>query len=427
MKILRASLVLCCLVIAAGCGGNPTEGHAGGHGPPGGAPGMGGRPSGESTAAVPVEVVPVVRRGIASYIETNGTLEADNEVDIVARTAGPVVELLAEEGDEVTRGQLLARLDDIEYRTQLEIARVTKNETRLSFERAKRLNEEQLISPEAYEQALAGFESATAQYEGSRIQLGYTEIQAPFSGKIIQRYVDLAEQVSANAALFRISDFDPLLCPIQIPERALPRLRVGQSAYLTVEPYPEERFEAEVLRIRPVVDADSGTVRVTLEVKARGLLRPGMFARVYVETDRHEDALVVPKAALSLESIGDTVYVADGPTASRREVELGFTEGDHVEILSGVAEAESVIVVGQDGLSDRTPIEVLEPGTDRPVAPAVAEGAGPRPGGGGFDPSNMTPEQLERAKEMMRSRGMTEKQIDERLERMRERAKSAGR
>jgi len=401
MKILRASLVLCCLVLAAGCGGNPSEGkspagesgssHGGGHRPPGGGPGMGGRPSGESSAAVPVEVVPVVRRGIASYIETNGTLEADNEVDIVARTAGPLVELLAEEGDDVTRGQLLARLDDIEYRTQLEIARVTKNEARLSFERAKRLNEEQLISPEAYEQALAGFESATAQYEGSRIQLGYAEIQAPFSGKIIQRYVDLAEQVSVNAALFRISDFDPLLCPIQIPERALPRLRVGQSAYLTVEPYPEERFEAEVLRIRPVVDADSGTVRVTLEVQARGLLRPGMFARVYVETDRHQDALVVPKAALSLESIGDTVYVADGRTASRREVELGFTEGDHVEILSGVAEAESVIVVGQDGLSDRTPIE-----------------------------------QLERAKEMMRSRGMTEKQIDERLERMRERAKSVG-
>jgi hypothetical protein len=98
-----------------------------------------------------------------------------------------------------------------------------------------------------------------------------------------------------------------------------------------------------------------------------------------------------------------------------------------VEILSGVAEAESVIVVGQDGLSDRTPIEVLEPGTDRPASPAVAEGSGPRPGGAGFDPSNMTPEQLERAKEMMRSRGMTEKQIDERLERMRERAKSAGR
>jgi membrane fusion protein (multidrug efflux system) len=293
---------------------------------------------------------------------------------------------------------------------------VTLNETELAFERAKRLNEGELISPEAYEQALSVYESAAAQYEGSRIQLGYTEILAPFGGKIIQRYVDFAEQVGVGTALFRISDFDPLLCPIQVPERALPRLRVGQSAYLTVEPYPEQRFEAEVLRIRPVVDADSGTVRVTLQVQARGRLRPGMFARVYVETDRHENALVIPKAALSLESIGDTVFVADGAVASRREVELGFTEGDHVEVLSGVAENEPVIVVGQDGLSDRTPIEILEPG-----------GGPGGPGGRGFDPSKMTPEQLEHVKEMMRSRGMSEQQIEERLRRMRERAEADAR
>jgi len=397
---------------------------------------MGGGPGGSSSAAVPVEVTPVVRRGIASYIETNGTLEADNEVDIVGRAAGPVLELLAEEGDKVASGKLLARLDDTEYRIQLEIARVSRNEMRLAFDRAKRLNEEQLISPEVYEQALSAFESATAQYEGSRIQLDYTEIRAPFGGRIIQRYVDLAEQVNVNTPLFRISDFDPLLCPIQVPERALPRLRVGQNAYLTVEPYPDERFEAEVLRIRPVVDAESGTVRVTLQVQARERLRPGMFARVYVETDRHQGALVIPKAALSLESIGDTVYVADGGTASRREVELGFTEGDHVEILSGVAENESVIVVGQDGLSDRTPIEILEPGADEAESSLVDAdaGAGHRPGGPGggpggrgFDPSKMTPEQIEQVKEKMRSRGMNEKQIEERLEQMRERAKAEGR
>ena len=177
MKHMRMLLVLFCLAAVVGCGGNPSEGkdraggpgsgRAGGGRSPGFGAGMGGRPGGAAAAAVPVEVAQVVRRDIASYIETNGTLEAENEVDIVARTSGPVVELLAEEGDEVAQGALLARLDDTDYRAQAEIARVTLNETRLAFDRAKRLNEEQLISPEAYDQAMAAFESASAEWDGA--------------------------------------------------------------------------------------------------------------------------------------------------------------------------------------------------------------------------------------------------------------------
>jgi RND family efflux transporter MFP subunit len=125
--------------------------------------------------------------------------------------------------------------------------------------------------------------------------------------------------------------------PIQVPERELSKLRQGQRAYLTVEPWPGERFEARVLRISPVVDSATGTIKVTLETRPQGKLRPGMFSRVFVETDTRGSALVIPKAALSLESIGDTVYVVDGDVASRREIDLGFAEGDFVEARSGVA------------------------------------------------------------------------------------------
>ena len=174
----------------------------------GGMPGGGGAGE-EAVSAVPVEVASVERRAISSYIETNGTLEAENEVDIVARVSAPVVELLTEEGMVVDKGRILARLDAVEYRARLEIARVSLNETRLAFDRAVELQQEELISTEEFERAKAAFESARAQFEGDEIQLSYTEIRAPFGGLIVRRYVDNAENVATNAALFRISDFTP--------------------------------------------------------------------------------------------------------------------------------------------------------------------------------------------------------------------------
>jgi RND family efflux transporter MFP subunit len=402
--------------------------------------GSSGSPS--HAAAVPVEVAAVARRDISAYIETNGILEAENEVDVVSRMTGPVVALNAEEGMLVPRGRLLARIDDQDVRSNVEIARVALDEARLNYERSKKLHEGRLISPEEYEQASNRFETAQAQYENNRILLGYTEIVAPFSGRIVTRYIDLAEQVSPGTPLFRISDFDPLLCPIQVPERELPRLALGQSAYLTVEAWPGERFQAKVLRISPVVDAATGTVKVTLDVEPDERLRPGMFTRVFLETEKRPESLVIPKSALSLESLGDTVYVADAGVADRREVTLGFREGDYVEILDGLDEGDLVVVVGQDGLSDGTPIQQLAGADsgDRPEGPEQGEkqtrpaegsaqardphgGPGAPPEGGDFrprmDPSQMTPEQLERAKELMRARGLSEKEIEARLDQQR--------
>jgi membrane fusion protein (multidrug efflux system) len=360
---------------------------------------------GEETAAVPVEVAVVKRESVASYIQTNGSLEAENDVEILARAQGPIVELRTEEGRQVAKGEVMARIDPKQAAAQVEIAKVTLREAERAFQRAQETFEEQLISQADFDAALAAKESAEATLLDRQVQLDYTEIKAPFSAVVVDRAIKLGDTVSPNQILFRISDFDPLLCKIQVPEKELPRLHKGQPAYLTVEAWPGERFEARVLRVSPVVDSTTGTVRVTLEVQGRGQLRPGMFASVYLEIDRHEDALTIPKSALSLESLGDTVYVVSGDVAARRPIELGYEEADTVEVTSGLEENDHVIVVGQDGLSDGTPIRILEgPGAEeapirqarggpdggaRPAAPG-GEGAAPAPargsGGGGPPP-----------------------------------------
>lgn len=407
---------------AAGCGGDGSEQGNGARGRPGGFPNSARAGSRAAVAAVPVEVAPVVSRSISSFIETNGALEAENEVDLVARIAGPIIELKVEEGMKVGQGDLLARIDDREPRARTEGSKVALEEAQQARERAKSMFDNGLISREVWEQAVTRHETARAQYESDVIQLGYTEIRAPFDALIVTRYVQRAEHVAVGAPLFRVSDFDPLLCKIQVPEKDVPKLRVGQRAYLVLEAWPERRFAARVLRIRPVVDVATGTVQVTLEVATSGVLRPGMFARVFVETERHDRVLVIPKAALSLESIGDTVYVAEGGAAARREVTLGFREGDFVEVTSGLAEGEQIVVFGQDGLSDGTPIQIMNGESAPGGGAAAAPGSSPRARGAG-ERSQPTPERIEAMKARLREQGLSEEEIEERLRRFRERTR----
>ena len=312
------------------------------------------------------------RQSVASYIQTNGSLEAENDVVIVARTQGPLVELLTEEGRRVSKGQVMARIDPKETQAQVKIAQVSLRDAERIYKRAEETFAEQLISQADFDAALAAKESAEATLFDRQVQLDYTEVKAPFGAVVVDRNIKLGDNVTVGQVLFRISDFDPLLSKIQVPEKELPRLHKGQSAYLTVEAWPGERFEARVLRLSPVVDATTGTIRVTLQVEGGGKLRPGMFASVYLEVDRHENALTIPKSALSLESLGDTVYVVNGDVAARRAIQLGFEEADTVEVASGLEESDHVIVVGQDGLSDGTPIRILEgPGAEK-AAPRQA-------------------------------------------------------
>ena len=405
-------LLLAGLAAAVACGsGEEAAGPGGGSGP-GGRPG-GGPPGGfgggnAPVTAVPVEVVEILPGPISAFIETNGTLEAEREVDIVARTGGPLVALNTEEGVQVRAGEVLAQIDELEARAQVEISRVALQDAETAYERAKASLENAIVSQEVYDQALSAFESAKAQLAGNEIQLGYTRITAPFDGLIIQRAVKFGETVTAGQQLFRISDFDPLLCVIGVPERDLARLSIGQPALLQVEAFPGEQFRGRVLRISPVVDAATGTIRVTLEVNRQGRLSPGMFAGVRLVTDVREDALIMPKRALSLESLADSVFVVEDGAAYRRNVTLGYEEDDRVEVTSGLDRGDRVIVVGQDGLTDATPVQILAgPGAEeRPVRTA---GGAP---GGGFE---MTEERRAAMRERMRARGMTDEAIDERL------------
>ncbi len=403
------AVLLLLAAAASGCGGGDEPAAGGPGGPPRGGPPGGGFPGGAGSGggagtAVPVEVVEVARGEISAFIETNGTLEAEREVDIVARTAGPLVEILTEEGQFVRAGDLLARIDETELRAQVEISRVALSQAEVAYERARASLESQVVSQEVYDTALSNLESARAQLNGNEIQLAYARIEAPFDGLIIERAVKQGETLTNGQRLFRVSDFDPLLCQISVPERDLTRLSVGQRADIEVEAFPGETFDGRVLRISPVVDATTGTIRVTLEVNRRDRLSPGMFSTVRLVTDVRAEALILPKRALSLESLADEVFVVEDGVARRRPLTLGYEEDDQVEVTGGLAAGDRVIVVGQDGLTDETPVQILAgPGAEE--APARRAAA----------PASPDPAQMEMMRERMRARGMSEEDIEARI------------
>jgi hypothetical protein len=151
------------------------------------------------------------------------------------------------------------------------------------------------------------------------------------------------------------------------------------------------------------VDATTGTFTVTLEVDGREMLRPGMFASVFLKTETRDNATVIPRNALVLDSLGDTVYIKVNGQAERREVVLGLRDEDSVEVTEGVAEGDLLVVVGQDGLADGTPIEVMD---DAPAATRQASTG---------EPAGPPPEALEGMRQRMKERGLSDQEIEERI------------
>jgi membrane fusion protein (multidrug efflux system) len=422
MNLSRPIAIFAIVMLAVACGGSSdTSSRAGARGAGGGRPdgtgGPGAMAASAPSAAVPIQVQPVTRRSISQHLETNGTLEAENEVDIVARTSGPVSTILVEEGDLVRADQLLATIDDREPRNQVAIATVSRDEAKLAFDRAESSWHEGLVSQEAYDTSRSKLDAASAQLESAEIQLAYTEIRAPFDALVVTRSIKLAQYVTPGTILFRVSDFTPLLCRVEVPEKDLPRIQIGQTAYLRVEAFPDERFDAHVARLRPTVDPTSGTFTVTLEVEGRNRLRPGMFASVFLETERHDNALVIPRKALVLDSLGDTVFVRDGDQARRREVELGLRDEDSVEILSGLAEGDELIVLGQDGLADGTPVTILDETGQRVATSQSGPSAAVSP------PSE---EAIVAMRQRMKERGLSEAEIEARIEQVKAGAAGPG-
>jgi membrane fusion protein (multidrug efflux system) len=251
-------------------------------------------------------------------------------------------------------------------------AQVTLETDKSVYERSKDMLDRAFIATEDFEAARLQYESAKAAHEAARLQLDYTSIRAPFDGVVVVRNIELGQRVNVNEPLFAIGDFTPLRAKTYVPEKDIGRIFVGMKARIVVEAQPGEDFSGTVKRISPVVDPDSGTSKVTIDIDDdRRKLKPGMFASVFITTETHENTLIIPKKALLLESDMDQIYIYQDGKAHKVHLKLGFTSGENAEVLSGIKEGDLVVTAGQDGLREGLPIRI--PGME-PAQTQLAEG-----------------------------------------------------
>jgi membrane fusion protein (multidrug efflux system) len=314
----------------------------------------------EAGAAIPVEVAHVETGSIAAYFTGTATLEAEGDASVVAKVGGVVKEILVEEGANVKTGQILAKLDDEKLAVQLAQAEANLRKLENDFHRHEELFNKKLVSAEVYQRAKFEYESQKAAFDMVKLEYDYSAIRAPISGVVAERMIKVGNMVLPNTPTFRVTDFDPLLAVLHVPEREMGRLRAGQPASITVDAISGAEFSGRIARLSPVVDPTTGTIKVTVEVRDPSRqLKAGMFGRVNIVYDVHQNALLVPKGAVLAEDAESAIFVVQDSTAYRKVVKTGYVNGAHIEILEGLAVGEKIVTTGQGSLKDSSKVEVV--------------------------------------------------------------------
>ncbi|MDT8369287.1 MAG: efflux RND transporter periplasmic adaptor subunit [Longimicrobiales bacterium] len=328
---------------------------------------------GTAAAAVPVEIAVARTDTVLQQLRAVGSLEAAALVTVKSESSGRVLSLEVREGSRVEAGAVLLQLDAAKLQAEFEVAEAaaaraeTESENLArQLERNRSLLAQGAISPQAFDDIEAAARSADARLREARAALSLARerledatVRAPFSGEVGLRSIDLGAYVEDGDDLFQLVDNDPLEIAFPVPERYLGAMQLGARVELQVRNFPDRRFAGEVVFMSPLVDPVNRTVTVKARVaNPDRVLRSGQFADVRMELGRRPDAIVIPEAAIVPGRADDAVFVVREGVVTRRSVTVGSRSGGEVEVVEGLAAGDTVVVAGQQRLSDGAAVRV---------------------------------------------------------------------
>ncbi|MCE9678995.1 efflux RND transporter periplasmic adaptor subunit [Shewanella sp. AS1] len=314
----------------------------------------------EAQYAIPVETAHVTKGDVSSFYSTTATLEAPEEANVTSRIAGLIENIKVEEGDRVTKGQLLAVIDAKRQRYDLARSQAEVEIIEQELNRLKKMNNKEFVSADSMAKLEYNLQAAIAERDLAALHVEDSMVRSPINGVIAKRYVKVGNMAKEFDQLFYVVNQDELYGIVHLPEIQLNQLRLGQDAELFLNQKNHESIHANVLRISPIVDPQSGTFKVTLSVpNQEARLKAGMFTRVELRYDTHSNVITVPYNAIVNQDNQNALYVIEGNNALRREVTLGYRQADTVEVISGIQPGEQVVIRGQQNLKDQSLVEVI--------------------------------------------------------------------
>ena len=330
---------------------------------------------------------PVVVLGQTSIkeIHKSETLTGDiapiQQANIFSKVSGNIEKNFVDIGDRVSANQLLALIDTTIYSQNAKLAKANLiqaeanyQNSRLNYDRNKKLLDQKLVAQQDLDNAKAAFDIALAQKEAAQAtfnnattQLSYCKITAPFAGTITKRFFDPGSYVSAtqssqNSVLFVLMNVDHLKTTVNVPERTVPYLSSIKDVTLTADAVPNKKFNARINRISQSIDLATRTMPVEIAIDNPGsLLKPGMFATVQLITEKEINSKVIPTEVALNDDKGDYVFTLNpDTTVSKKYIKIGIRMDDAVEVLSGLDENSKIVFVGQTLIKDKMKVKIAK-------------------------------------------------------------------
>jgi RND family efflux transporter MFP subunit len=349
-----------------------------------------------------VHVYPAEKRLLRPFIRSVGTLNPYEEVVISAELDGILKDLRVNEGSAVSKGQLLAVIDDIDYSLEVKRAEAalrqseaTLANTKMEYQRKESLYKEQLVTQQQFDDVLTRVLLSEAEVERAKAalslagqKLSKTRIHSPLSGAVKEKKVERGNLVKNGTPLFSVIKNSPIKINFTVTEKDLSRLKINQDVVFVVDAYPDREFNGTVSIIYPSLVENTRSLHVeALAPNHSGLLKPGLFAGVVLYTGDEKETVLVPATSLLYEGDKVKVFVGDGETARERDVKIGLkyrlpakfsgrepTVGterrdlasgfkpemrEFTEVIQGLKEGELVVTVGQQNLFEGAKINIV--------------------------------------------------------------------
>lgn len=344
----------------------------------------------EASGPVPVEVGTVESALLPDDAQTVGTLKARQSALLKPEVSGRIVKLGFSDGQRVRQGQLLVQLDDSLQAAQLLQSQAQASIARSNLKRNNELLAQGFVSASAVDQSQSALQVAEAQVALSQAQLLRMQVRAPFDGVMGIRMVNVGDYVKDGSDMVSIEDTSTMWVDFRLPERFVPRLKIGQQLEVQLDALPGKAFTGQIAALDTQLEANGRSLLVRAKLPAgTPELRSGLFARVRVLLAVHQNALMVPEEALVPQ--GGKQYIIKlvegslgAPTAQRIEAKLGLRLPGKVEILTGLKPGDRVVTAGQAKLMRGEGqvlkiIDVDKQGVARSVAAAASSAAAASP------------------------------------------------